>query len=79
MIAVRIQGPSGSALVVFEVVVEDGGEVVSLIRAPDGGPPREARGRYASAKDALKRNNRATTTAAAVDVADIEAARALVM
>lgn len=79
MKVVQIQGPSGTAFAVFEVVVESEGEVVSFLRSPDGGDPREARGRYASTKEAMRRNNRATTSASLVDVADIGAARALVL
>lgn len=78
MKAVRILAPAGSTLAVFEVVVESEGGLVSFIRAPGGGKPREVRGRYASIKEALARNSRSTTTAERLDVADIQEARAMV-
>jgi len=78
MRAVKVQGPSGRDLKVFEVVVESEGAVLSFIRDPTGTRPREARGRYASMKEAVKRNTRSTTTATEVEIADLDAARALV-
>lgn len=78
MKVVRIWGPNGGTMSVFEVVTKTDGGTLSYVRSPDGAPAREMRGRYASLQEALDRNARATTTAEMVDAADLAAARAMV-
>jgi hypothetical protein len=78
MKAVRVLAPSGSDLLVFEVVVEIDKKVRSFLRTLGGGGPSEVEGRYASLQQALSRNSRSVTTAEMVDVRDLQEARAMV-
>lgn len=77
MKAVRVLGPAGADVAVYEVAVESEGQIVSFLRSV-GGRAQEAVGRYASLAEALKRNRRSVTSADELDVPDLATARALV-
>lgn len=75
---VRIWGPNGGTMSVFEVVTKTDDGSLSYVRSPGAAPAREVRDRYKSLQEALDRNARATTSADLVDVADLATARAMV-